>query len=101
MATHKVVVRVKALGPILRANITTTADGAVRLTGPEVSEKEVEVSTNNVGMLSFAFGIQTQHSETTWTLTMFEKGAGRPRYQHTAVTSGAAIGSDQGNVRFE
>lgn len=101
MAMHKVIVRVKAREPILKANITTTADGAVRLAGSDPLEKEAEVTTNASGMLSFAFAIQTKTPATSWTLTFLEKGASRPKYQHTAVTSGAAIGSDQGNVRFE
>ena len=101
MAMHKVAVRVKAREPILKANITTTADGAVRLSGSDPNEKEVEVTTNNEGVLSFAFAIQTEHPDTSWTLTFTERGASRPKYQHTSVTSGAAIGSDQGNVRFE
>lgn len=101
MATHKVNVRVKAQTPILRANITTAADGPMILTGSDPTEKECEVHTNNNGMLSFAFGIQTDSPDSTWTLTLSEEGATRPRYQHTAVTSSAAIGSDMGNVRFE
>ena len=101
MATHKVIVRVKAQSAILRANITTAANGPVILSGEESTERVGEVNTNNVGMLSFAFGIQTKDPEASWTLTLSEEEASRPRYQHTAVTSSAAIGSDQGNVRFE
>ena len=101
MAVRKVIVRVKAQDVILRANITTTADGTIRLSGNEPNEKEAEVTTNSAGILAFAFGIQTQSPDSTWTLTLTECGAVRPRYQHTAVTSAAAIGSDQGNVYFE
>lgn len=101
MSMHRVIVRVKAQDTILRANITTTPTGAVHLTGDGPNEREVEITTNSLGLLSFAFGIQTQAPDTTWTLTLIEKGASRPRYQHTGVTSAAAIGSDQGNVRFE
>jgi hypothetical protein len=101
VAMHKVIVRVKSREPILKANITTTADGSIRMFGKDPLEMETEVTTNADGMLSFAFAIQTELPEASWTLTFLERGASRPKYQHTSVTSGAAIGSDQGNVRFE
>jgi hypothetical protein len=98
---HKVIVRVKAREPILKANIMTTANGQIRMSGSDPCEKEAEVSTNREGVLSFSFSIQTQAPQTSWTLTFLEEGASRPKYQHTAVTSAASIGSDQGNVRFD
>jgi hypothetical protein len=98
---HKVIVRVRAREPIRKANIMTTADGPIRMSGTDPLEKEAEVTTNNDGMLSFSFAIQTEVPQASWTLTFLEKGASRPKYQHTDVTSGASIGCDQGNVRFE
>jgi hypothetical protein len=101
MAAHRALVRVRAQGGIQDAQIVTARKGPRHLAGAEDDVKEIEVTSDRNGVLSFSLSIRTKAPETTWTVMVIEEGASRPKHQHTDVTSTNGIGTYQGNVRFE